>query len=57
MNSPDKQQPLNEPPRKHTPRVPANVFYERILPVVLILAAIVLFIILAVVVLSAGQTY
>jgi len=43
--------------RQKTPRVPSNVWYDRVLPIVLVAAAIVLVIIIVVVVLGAGQTY
>jgi hypothetical protein len=45
------------PARQKTPRVPSNVFYDRILPIVLVVVAIVLVIIIVVVVLGTGQTY
>jgi hypothetical protein len=45
------------PARQKTPRVPSNVFYDRILPIVLVVVAIVLVIIIVVVILGAGQTY
>jgi len=43
--------------RQKTPRVPSNVLYDRVLPIVLVVAAIVLVIVLIVVVLGTGQTY
>jgi len=40
---------VNEPkPRKQTPRVPANVFYERIVPIAFVAMAIVLLVIIVV---------
>jgi hypothetical protein len=44
-------------PRKQTPRVPANILYDRIIPIVLVIAALILLIVLVVVVLGAGQPY
>ena len=57
MSQPDESQPPSSPARKQTPRVPSNVFYNRILPIILVAAAIVLVIIIVVVVLGTGQTY
>ena len=54
MNQPDKPKP---PARKQTPRVPSNVLYDRIVPMVLIVAAIVLLVVLVLVVLGVGQRY
>jgi hypothetical protein len=57
MSQSEKPKPPAPSTRQQTPRVPSNVFYDRVLPVVLVAAAIVLVIILIVVVLGAGQTY
>ena len=57
MSQLEKPKPPAPPARKQTPRVPSNVLYDRILPIVLVVAAIVLVIILIVVVLGTGQTY
>jgi hypothetical protein len=54
MSQPEAPKP---PARKQTTRVPSNVWYDRVLPIVLVVTAIVLLIIIAVVVLGAGQTY
>jgi hypothetical protein len=54
MSQPEAPKP---PARKQTPRVPSNVWYDRILPIVLVAAAILLVIIIVVVVWGAGQTY
>lgn len=43
--------------RKQTPRVPSNVLYDRIIPIVLVIAALILLVVLAVVILGAGQSY
>ena len=43
--------------RKRTPRVPANVLYDRIIPIVLIVVALALLVVLAVVILGVGQSY
>ena len=42
-------------PRQKTPRIPANVLYDRIIPIVLVIIGVVLVIVLAVVILGAGQ--
>jgi len=57
MSQSGEPKPPAPPARKQTPRVPSNVLYNRILPIVLVVAAIVLVIILIVVVLGTGQTY
>jgi hypothetical protein len=57
MSQSEEPQPPAPPARQKTPRVPSNVLYDRILPIVLVVAAIVLVIILIVVVLGTGQTY
>ena len=54
MSQPEEPKP---PTRKQTPRVPSNVWYDRVLPIVLVVSAVVLVIIIVVVVLGAGQTY
>ncbi len=57
MSQSGEQKPPEQPGRKRTPRVPSNVLYNRILPVVLIIIAIVLVLVLLVVVLGVGQSY
>ncbi len=56
MSQSEEQKPP-APVRKQTPRVPANLLYDRILPIVLVVTAIVLVIVLVLVVLGAGQSY
>jgi hypothetical protein len=43
--------------RKQTPRVPSNVLYDRVIPIVLVIAALILLVVLAAVILGAGQPY
>ena len=43
--------------RRQTPRVPSNVLYDRIIPIVLVIVALVLLAVLVVVILGAGQPY
>ncbi len=57
MSQSEEPKPPADSARKRTPRVPSNVLYERIVPIMLIILAIVLFIVLAAVVLGVGQTY
>jgi hypothetical protein len=57
MSQSEEQKPPAPPARQKTPRVPSNVLYDRVLPIVLVVAAIVLVIILIVVMLGTGQTY
>ncbi len=57
MSQSEEQKPPVETSRKRTPRVPSNVLYDRVLPIVLIIVAIVLVIVLAMVVLGVGHTY
>jgi len=45
------------PARKQTPRVPASVLYDRVVPIVLVIAALILLVVLAVVILGVGQPY
>ncbi len=57
MSQSEEQKPPTETSRKRTPRVPSNVLYDRVLPIVLIITAMVLVIVLAMVVLGVGHTY
>lgn len=50
MTQPDK-------PRQRTPRIPANVLYNRIVPIAIGVMVIVLLIVLAVVLLGVGTSY
>ena len=43
--------------RQKTPRVPSNVLYDRIIPIVLVIVTLVLLLVLAAVILGAGQPY
>ncbi len=57
MSQSEEPKPPASSSRKRTPRVPSNVLYNRLVPIVLVIIAIVLVIVLAAVVLGAGQTY
>ena len=43
--------------RRQTPRVPSNLLYDRIIPIVLVIVALVLLAVLVVVILGVGQPY
>ena len=57
MSQSEEQKPPAAAGRKQTPRVPSNVLYDRIIPIVLVIIALVLLAVLAVVILGAGQPY
>lgn len=57
MSQSEEPKPPATSTRKQTPRVPSNVLYDRIIPVVLVIAALVLLAVLAVVILGAGRPY
>jgi hypothetical protein len=57
MSQSEEPKPPVPAGRKRTPRVPANVLYDRIIPIVLVIVAVVLLAVLAVVILGAGQPY
>jgi hypothetical protein len=57
MSQPEEPQPPAASTRKQTPRVPSNILYDRIIPIVLVIVALVLLAVLAVVILGAGQPY
>ena len=57
MNQSEEPKPPAAAGRKHTPRVPSNVLYDRIIPIVLVIIGLVLLAVLAVVILGAGQSY
>ena len=57
MSQSEEPKPPATAGRKQTPRVPSNVLYDRIIPVVLVIIALVLLAVLAVVILSVGQPY
>jgi hypothetical protein len=54
MNQSDEPKP---PARKQTPRVPANLLYDRIIPIALVIAAVILLAVLAVIIIGVGQPY
>jgi hypothetical protein len=57
MSQSEEPKPPATAGRKQTPRVPASVLYDRIIPIVLVIIALVLLAVLAVVILGAGQPY
>ncbi len=57
MSQSDKPKPRAASSRKQTPRVPANILYNRIIPIVLVIIALILVLVLAAVILGAGQPY
>ena len=57
MNQSEGSKPPATSTRKRTPRVPDNVLYDRIIPIVLIIVALVLLLVLAVVILGLGRPY
>jgi hypothetical protein len=57
MSQSEEPKPPATSTRKQTPRVPSNVLYDRIIPVVLFIIAAVLLLVLGVVILGAGQPY
>jgi hypothetical protein len=57
MSHSDEPKPPVKSGRKKTPRVPSNVLYDRIIPIVLVCVALILLVVLAAVILGAGQPY
>ncbi len=57
MSKLEKPKPPATSGRKRTPRVPSNVLYDRIVPVVLVIVALVLLAVLVVVILGVGRPY
>jgi hypothetical protein len=57
MSQSEEPKPPATSTRKQTPRVPSNVLYDRIIPIVLVIVALVLLAVLVVVILGAGQPY
>jgi hypothetical protein len=57
MSQSEEPKPPATSIRKQTPRVPSNVLYDRIIPVVLFIIAAVLLLVLGAVILGAGQPY
>jgi len=47
----------SDKPHRQTPRIPANVLYNRIVPIAIGVMVIVLLIVLAVVLLGVGTSY
>ncbi len=57
MSQPEEPKPPATSSRKQTPRVPSNLLYDRIVPIVLVIAAMILLIVLAAVILGVGRPY
>ena len=57
MSQSEGPEPPTKVSRKQTPRVPSNVLYDRILPIVLVIVALVLLLVLAAIILGVGQPY
>ena len=57
MDPSEEPKPPANSERRRTPRVPSNVLYDRIIPIVLVIIALILIAILVVVVLGVGQPY
>lgn len=57
MSQSEEPKPPATAGRKQTPRVPANVLYDRIIPIALVIVALVLLAVLAAVILGVGQPY
>ena len=57
MSQPEEPKPPAKTTRKQTPRVPSNVLYDRIIPIVLVIVALVLVAVLVAVILGAAQPY
>jgi hypothetical protein len=57
MSQPEEPKPPVTAARKQTPRVPSNVLYDWVIPIVLVITALVLLAVLVVVILGAGQPY
>ena len=57
MSQSEEPQPPAPSSRKRTPRVPANVLYDRIIPIVLVIIALVLLAVLVAVILGVAQPY
>ncbi len=57
MDPSEEPKPPASSERKRTPRVPSNVLYDRIVPIVLVIVALILIVVLVVVVLGVGQPY
>jgi hypothetical protein len=57
MSQSEEPKPPTTSTRKQTPRVPSNVLYDRIIPIVLVIVALVLLAVLAAVILGVGRPY
>ena len=57
MSQSEEPKPPAKTTRKQTPRVPSNLLYDRIIPIVLVIVALVLLVVLVMVILGASQPY
>ena len=57
MSKPEEPKPPAASTRKRTPRVPSNVLYDQIVPIVLVIIALALVAVLVVVILGVGRPY
>ena len=57
MSQSEEPKPPATSGRKQTPRVPANILYDRIIPIALVIVALVLLAVLAVIIFGVGQPY
>ena len=57
MSQSEAPKPPANSGRHKTPRVPSNVLYDRIIPIVLVIVTLVLLLVLAAVIRGAGQPY
>ena len=57
MSQSEEPKPPAKSTRKQTPRVPSNVLYDRIIPIVLVIVALILLAVLVAVILGVGQPY
>ena len=57
MDPSEAPKPPADSTRRRTPRVPSNVLYDRIIPIVLVIVALILVAVLVVVILGVGQPY
>lgn len=57
MSQSEEPKPPATSGRRQTPRVPANILYDRIIPITLVIVALVLLGVLAMIILGVGQPY
>jgi len=57
MSQSEAPKPPANSGRQKALRVPSNVLYDRIIPIVLVIVTLVLLLVLAAVILGAGQPY